>query len=108
MYRGAIAPLSTNTSGSLKIFGFVDDNGQKIIIGVDTMSHRLVFVTLAKLEAALAIEDFRRRAIASLAAYKQEVLGVAENGIWRKNRLPRRYARDVTRCSLRCLIRAAR
>jgi hypothetical protein len=36
----------------------------------------------------LATDDFQRRAKASLAAYKHEVLGVAENGIWRKNRLP--------------------
>jgi hypothetical protein len=47
-----------------------------------------VFVTFAKLEAALATDDFQSRAKASLAAYKQEVLGIAENGIWRMNRLP--------------------
>jgi hypothetical protein len=40
------------------------------------------------LGVALAIDRFQRRAKSSLAAYKQEVLGVAENGIWRKNRLP--------------------
>jgi hypothetical protein len=37
---------------------------------------------------ALEKDDFQRRAKASLAVYKQQVLGVAEYGIWRKNSLP--------------------
>jgi len=36
----------------------------------------------------MALDHFQRQAKASLAVYKREVLGITEDGIWRKNKRP--------------------